>query len=153
MSRNSAISKRKWARIAQLIEHQRYKIYNVKAHGVRLRKFLEGKDLSFSQVTRRLGHGSRNTLLNWFEREELTSNMWSKLVGVFPDIMSEFPDVEWGSITQTPSKVEEPGAVYDPKDLRDCRSELEVLRKDHIELLARYNKMMEQYVAVLKEKD
>lgn len=125
----------------------------METHGVRLRKFFEGKDLSFSQITRRLGHGSRNTLSNWFDRDELTTKMFSKLVNVFPDIRSEFPDVEWASISLLPNQVHEIVTTYSSNELSDFKEELAQLRKEHIELLTRYNKMLEEYVNLLKEHD
>jgi hypothetical protein len=115
----------------------------MKNHGQRLREFIQDKDLSFLQVTRRLGHGSKTTLHNWFERDELNMNMFSQLVKVFPDIMNHFPEIEWKRVS---SMVEEEAETYGTNGDTKCEKRLDRLLEDHLDLLKRFNQLMQNHV-------
>lgn len=115
----------------------------MKNHGQRLREFIQEKDLSFLQVTRRLGHGSKTTLHNWFERDELNMDMFSQLVKIFPDIMNHFPEVEWRRVN---AMVEEEAEPYGTNSDTKCIKRLDRLMDDHLELLKRFNTLMQNHV-------
>ena len=115
--------------------------------GARLRKYIRDNDLSFRQVTRRLGHGSVNTIHAWCKRDELSLDMFAQLMGVFPDIMSEFPEVEWQRVT---SIVQEEQADYGTRSASDCQKRLDQLMKDHLDLLQRYNDITQKYVELVQ---
>lgn len=120
----------------------------MKNQGKRLRVFIESKDLSFLQVSRRLGHGSKTTLHNWFKREELTLDMFNQLVRIFPDIMADFPEVEWKTIN---SMVTEEDMTYGPSSDTKCQQRLDRLMSDHLDLLKRYNELSEKYVELAQK--
>lgn len=115
--------------------------------GKRLRAYIQQQDLSFSQVSRRLGHGSKNTLHNWFDREELNMDMFSQLVQVFPSIMSEFPEVEWKNVNMM---VKEETSPYGTKKGTTCQERLDRLMSDHLDLLKMYNELSMKYVELVK---
>lgn len=115
--------------------------------GKRLRAYIQSKDLSFSQVSRRLGHGSKNTLHNWFDREELSMDMFSQLASIFPSIMNDFPEVEWKKVN---SMAQEEAGIYGSKKGTTCEERLERLMNDHLELLKMYNQLSMKYVELVK---
>ncbi len=115
----------------------------MKNQGQRLRDFIQDKDLSFLQVTRRLRHGSKTTLHNWFERDELNMDMFSQLVKIFPDIMDRFPEVEWKRVN---AMVQEDVEPYGTNGDTKCHKRLDRLMDDHLELLKRFNTLMQNHV-------
>ena len=74
-------------------------------------------------------------------------DMFSQFVKVFPNIMSEFPEVEWKRLN---SMVEEDSALYGIKNGTNCQARLDRLMSDHLDLLKMYNELSMKYVELVK---
>lgn len=107
--------------------------------GKKLREYIDNWDLSYSQISRRLKHGSKNTLLSWFKRETLNMRMFEQLSTIFPDIMDSFPEVGWKP--KTSLKADE-----------NVEKRFDELQKAHTELLIRFADLSQKYIELLEKK-
>lgn len=102
--------------------------------GKKLKQYIKKQDFSFSQVSRKLNQRSKNTIHNWFDREELSANMFSQLVTLFPNIMDEFPDVEWKPKKVAVVAIDESGAHWREKYFQ-LTEDFTALSKKYTDLL------------------
>lgn len=116
--------------------------------GERLKRWLKRNGITQSHVARKL-HVSRNTIVNWCERDELQPNMLKALAEEFPDIVDEFAHVAgWlyrGAAVQQISKALEPRATYglhQPTPESQCNDLLHEMSRNYMRLQQRYDEVV-----------
>ncbi len=130
--------------LSQHTEYQNDKIYAMENHqGKRLREYIRSSGVTMAWITQKLGHGSNNTIFNWCERDKLTIEMLAELSKIFPDIMGQFPEVEWKKVSLM---VEESPSEYGTSGDTKCQRQLEKVMDAHLELMERFNSLMSNHL-------
>ena len=121
--------------------------------GQRLKRWLKRNGITQSHVAREL-HVTRNTIVNWCEREELQPNMLKALVEKFPDIIDEFAHAAaWiyrGEAARQLSKVSEPQASYgrtQPTAESQCNELLHEMSRNYMRLQKRYDEVVTELLS------
>lgn len=114
----------------------------MKEQGARLRKYLKREGIKFVVAAQRLGIHV-NTLHNWMAQESLELGIFGRLARVWPDIMEEFPEVEWRRIG---SDVRDSASVYLTMAEAETQRKFQELSDRYTQLLERYNALLEKYV-------
>jgi hypothetical protein len=114
--------------------------------GPRLRAYFKLHGVKLIAAASKLGVHV-NTLQNWLKSSELELRVFSNLAEHWPDIMDEFPEVEWRRI---PTTVAEPSMSYMSRADSACLDRLANLNQRYIALLENHNELLEKYL-LLKE--
>jgi hypothetical protein len=115
--------------------------------GPRLRTYFKLHGIKLVAAATKLGIHV-NTLQNWLSSSELELKAFARLAEHWPDVMDEFPEVEWRKV---PSNVMEPNVHYLSKADSACLEKLTEINQRYIALLERHNALLEKYLA-LKER-
>ena len=108
--------------------------------GPRLRAYFKIRGVKLVAAAYKLGVHV-NTLQNWLKSSELELKVFSNLAEHWPDIMDEFPEVEWRRI---PTAAMEPSMSYMSRADSACLDRLANLNQRYIALLEKYLLLKEQ---------
>lgn len=117
------------------------------SQGERLRSYFRNEGVKLVTAAKKL-EIHVNTLQNWLHSEELDISVFARLGKHWPNIMEEFPEVEWRKV---PSETIDPSAFYLNQADAACREQLASLNNRYINLLERHNELLEKHL-LLQEK-
>jgi len=119
-------------------------------HGNILRQYIKAQGLKYQRVGQMLGFGSKNTIGLWMEQERFRNEQFTQLLGIFPDIMEHYPDV---NVVTIRNMVAEPQETYgyQSAEERKCQQELKRFKDSYYSMLEKFNLLQDRHINLQHE--